>query len=408
MQIILFSWVLYLNYSTLLILSIIFQQKKTGFMNTHEFIFSKQLKYRVGRHLVFWILFSLHFIIQNLMIGGPGEAKTSRTFLESASHFLYFLPIYLLSTYFFIELVLPQFLFKRRYTTFAFSFAVLFVASFIAIYYAGMFYLHNATGKPYSEINFTANKYHAIVDGLFVSFMLFGIVAGIKFSKKWFQQQRENEKLAKQKLATELQLLKTSIHPRFLFHSLHTVEKHINNSSNQSPGLILQLSDLLSYVLYENEKNWVELDKELEIIRGYINLEEKSFEDNLVLKTEFPANTPNTFIVPCILLSFVESSFEYFLETRQKQPLLTLTIQVNENVLHYQMVFSKAGAEGVLPNDKFSNMQKQLKNQYADLHQLSISQDDKNILIDLKLPLYSGDLLNLKKNTILNEVPEAV
>ena len=57
-------------------------------MNTHEFIFSGQLKYRIGRHLVFWTLFSLHFIIQNLMIGGPGEAKTSRTFLESASHFL--------------------------------------------------------------------------------------------------------------------------------------------------------------------------------------------------------------------------------------------------------------------------------------------------------------------------------
>jgi len=376
-------------------------------MNTHEFIFSNEPKYRIGRHLVFWILFSLHFIIQNLMIGGPGEARTSRTFLESASHFLYFLPIYLLSTYFFIEVLLPGFLFKQRYTAFVSSFLLLFIVSFIAIYYAGVLYLHNATAKPYGQIDFKANKYHAIVDGLFVPFMLFGIAAGIKFSKKWFQQQRENEKLAKQKLATELQLLKTSIHPRFLFHSLHTVEKHINNSSTQSPALILQLSDLLSYILYENDKNWVELEKELEIIRGYINLEEKSFDDNLVLKTEFPANTNNTFIVPCILLSFVEGSFEYFLETRQKQPLLSLTIQVNKNLLHYQMVFSRAGNEGVLPNEKFINMQKQLKNQYADLHQLSISQDDKNIMIDLKLPLYSGDLLNLKKNTH-NEVPEAV
>ena len=377
-------------------------------MNTHEFIFSNQLRYRLGRHIVFWMLFSFHFIIQNLMVGGPGEAKTSRTFFESASHFLYFLPIYLISTYFFIEVLLPKLLFRQRYTAFAFSFVVLFAISFIAIYYAGVFYLHNATGKPYAEIDFKANKYHAIVDGLFVLFMLFGIAAGIKFSKKWFQQQRENEKLAKQKLATELQLLKTSIHPRFLFHSLHTVEKHINSSSTQSPGLILQLSDLLSYILYENDKNWVELEKELEIIRGYINLEEKSFGDKLVLRAEFPANTNNTFIVPCILLSFVEGSFEYFLETRQQEPLLTLAIRVKENLLHYQMVFSRANDEEVSPNEKFINMQKQLKNQYQDLHQLSISYDDKNILIDLKLPLYSGDLLNLKKNAILNEVPEAV
>src|SRR6186713_1102965 len=377
-------------------------------MNTHEFIFSNQPKYRLGRHLIFWILFSLHFIIQNLMIGGPGEARTSRTFLESASHFLYFLPVYLLSAYLFIEVLLPKFLFKQRYTAFSFSFLILFVVSFIAIYYAVMFFLHNATGKPYRLISVADNKYHAIVDGLFVPFMLFGITAGIKFSKKWFQQQRENEKLSRQKLATELQLLKTSIHPRFLFHSLHTVEKHINNSSTQSPGLILQLSDLLSYILYENDKNWVELEKELEIIRGYINLEEKGFGDKLLLKTEFPVNTNNTFIVPCILLSFVESSFEYFLETRQKEPLLTLTIQVNENLLHYQMVFSRANSKEILPNEKFTNMQKQLKNQYQDLHQLSILYDDKNILIDLKLPLYYGDLLNFKRSTILNEVPEAV
>lgn len=268
--------------------------------------------------------------------------------------------------------------------------------------------MHNTTGKPYFEIDFKANKYHALVDGLFVPFMLFGIAAGIKFSKKWFLQQRENEKLAKQKLATELQLLKTSIHPRFLFHSLHTVEKHINNSSTQSPGLILQLSDLLSYILYENDKNWVELEKELEIIRGYINLEEKSFGDKLVLKAEFPENTNNRFIVPCILLSFAEGSFEYFLETRQKEPLLTLTIRVKENLLHYQMAFSRAIDEEVSPNEKFTNMQRQLKNQYQDLHQLSISYDDKNILIDLKLPLYSGDLLNLKKNVTVNEIPEAV
>src|SRR5215204_2011636 len=137
-------------------------------MNTHDFIFSNRLKYRLARHLTFWILFSLHFIIQNLMIGGPGEAKTSRTFLESTSHFLYFLPVYLLSTYIFIEVLFPKFLFRQRYTVFAFSFLALFVISFTAIYYAGVFYLHNATGKPYNEIDFKANKYHAIVDGLFV------------------------------------------------------------------------------------------------------------------------------------------------------------------------------------------------------------------------------------------------
>jgi len=331
------------------------------------------------------------------MIGGPGEGKTSRTFLQSFSHFLYFLPIYLLSTHLFIEVLLSKFLFKRRYTAFSISFLLLFFINFIAVYYAGELYLNQVRKLPFDQISFNANKYHAIVDGLFVPFMLFGIAAGIKFSKKWYLQQRENERLTKQKLATELQILKTSIHPRFLFHSLHTVQQHINNSSAQSPALILQLSDLLSYILYEKDEHWVPVEKELEVINGYIKLEEKSFGDGLVFKTEFPENTEGKFIVPFLLLSIVEKSFEYFFETGQMQPLLTLIIRVNENTLHFQLSFSRPddkSIDNIMPDEKFFSLQKQLQIQYPGLHHLLVTLDTESISLDLKLPLYSGDLIN--------------
>jgi len=339
------------------------------------------------------------------MVGGAGEARNSRTFLQSVSHSMYFLPVYLLTTYFFIAVLLPRFLFKKRYTVFAFSFSSLIILTFIAVYCAGLLYLHHTTGKPYYQITFSANKYHALVNGLFVPFMLFGIVAGIKYSKKWVLQQRENERLAKQKLATELQLLKTSIHPRFLFHSLHTVEKHIERSSDESPALILQLSDLLSYILYENDKNWVELEKELEIIRAYINLEEKSLEGKLLLKTEFPKSTNGVFISPCILLSLVESSFEYFLETKQQEPVLTMITGVNGSTLDYQMTFSRPAESDQLPDEKLHSIQRQLLNQYGKLHQLTISSENNGVSINLKLPLYAGELINLKRNTVSDEIP---
>ena len=340
------------------------------------------------------------------MIGGPGEAKTSRTFMQSFFHFLYFLPVYLLATYLFIQVLLPRFFFRRKYVVFFTSFLLLFAVQFIAIYYAGLLYINQTTGAPFRQITFNENKYHAIVNGMFVPFMLFGISAGIKFSKKWFLQQRENEKLSSQKLATELQLLKTSIHPRFLFHSLHTVEKNIDNSSVESPALILKLSDLLSYILYENEQNWVPLEKELEIIRCYINLEEKSYEDKLLFKTEFPKNTAGKYIVPFLLLSIIENCFEYFFETAQEEPLLTLTIRINENVLHFQLFFSRSFneiTETGFPDEKFLFLQKQLQNQYPGLHHVEISSNAERISIDLKLPLYSGDLIDIKKHVTVNE-----
>lgn len=343
------------------------------------------------------------------MIGGPGEGRTSRTFLESFLHFLYFLPIYLLSTYFFIEIILPKFLYPRRWVGFIVSFLLLFSVSAILIYYSGVWYLHNTMKLPYSQIDFNANKYHAIVDGMFVPFMLFGIAAGIKLSKKWWLQQRENEKLAKQKLANELQLLKTSIHPRFLLHSLHTVQRHIDYSSEQSPVLILQLSDLLSYLLYEKDETWVPLEKELEIIRYYINLEEKSSEGKPLFKTEFPENTGGKFIIPFLLLTIVENCFEYFFETGQREPLLTLMIRIKENTLHFQLIFSKPDnqSEGKsLANEKIISVKKQLQNQYAGLYHLQVIADAESNSIYLKLPLYSGDIIHAKKYTIMNEVPE--
>lgn len=345
------------------------------------------------------------------MIGGPAEAKTSRTFLESTFHSLYFLPFYFLSTYIFIELLLPRFLYTRKYAAFIILFLLLFTANYTAVYYAGILYLHQTYHLPFSQISLYANKYHAIVNGLFVPFMLYGIAAGIKFSKKWLIQQHENEKLAKQKLATELQLLKTSIHPRFLIHSLHTVEKNIDNASAQSPSLILQLSDLLSYILYENDQNWVALEKELEIIRCYINLEETSFDGKLLCNSQFPENTEGKFIMPLLLLSLIESSFEYFFETAQEEPLMTLTIQVHENVLDFQILFSKPVQEStgaIVPHEKFLSLQKQLKNHYPGLHHFEISSDAESISIDLKLPLYIKELIEVKKNIHLNEIPATI
>ncbi len=391
--------------------SILNAELQNRLMTLNNFIFSNQLKHRLARHVAFWTIFSLHFIIQNLLIGGQGEGSTSRTFLQSFLHFLYFLPIYLASTYFFIEIILPKFLYPRRWVGFIVSFLLLFSVSAILIYYSGVWYLHNTMKLPYDKIDFDANKYHAIVDGMFVPFMLLGIAAGIKFSKNWWLQQRENEKLAKQKLATELQLLKTSIHPRFLLHSLHTVQRRIDNSSLQSPVLILQLSDLLSYLLYEKDETWVPLEKELEIIRYYINLEEKSSEGKLLFKTEFPENTGGKFIIPFLLLTIVENCFEYFFETEQLEPLLTLIIRVNENTLYFQLFFSKPddrSSGNLLSDIKILSVEKQLKNQYPGLYHFQLTADSESNSIDLKLPLYSDELIHSRKNTIMNEKLEPV
>ena len=103
-----------------------------------------------------------------------------------------------------------------------------------------------------------------------------GFAAVIKLMKTYYLEHSEQERLKQQKTNHELQLLKSQLNSRFLFDALQGIQLHVRNQSPGSSNLILRLSDLLSYVLYENDAKTVLLDKELEIIEGYLNLEKES------------------------------------------------------------------------------------------------------------------------------------
>ncbi len=269
--------------------------------------------------------------------------------------------------------------------------------------------MHIEYRMPYDKINFFDNKYNTIVNGLWVSITFLAIAGGIRLSKKWYLRQRENEALAKQKIRKEIQMVKTQLHPRFLFHSLTIVQKYIRQSSPLAPELILQLSDLLSYTLYENDKEWVLLEKELEIIQNYIELEKKSAEGKLTGYIDITGNISGRYISPLILLFVVEKCFECFLIDNHTHTSFALTTSVKDNQLNYQLqcgTFSDTPIEIDAVNVKFLPIQKQLENLYSGKHQLRIETDKEGIIIDLQLQLKNDDPVNANELLIQKELHE--
>lgn len=363
-------------------------------MTSYDFIFSDKPSTRVFRHVSFWVVFSIHFFIQSLLVPGVNEALTPRTALESLANISYFLPTYVISVYIFIELIIPGLLFRNHYTLFFILTAGLLLLNFTACYLAGLLYEHIELKMPYSQITFADNKYHAIVNGGFVSVILLAMTGGIKIAKKWFQKQRENEALAQAKINSELQLLKIQINPRFLFHSLHSVKQHILDNSPQAPKLILQVADLLSYILYESDQLYVPLDKELAIIAEYINLEENSVAEHLQMHVEINGEIANKQIAPLILLSVIEASFEYFLEKQPTKFSSKLFIDIEKNQLSLRMVYENMidqSLESIFTLDeKFQGVRKQLNNLYPGNHQFIIESNPGHIIIVLKnIPLHN-------------------
>lgn len=372
-------------------------------MTGYEFIFSNKPGKRLYRHLAFWMVLTLHFIIQNLMVGGMGEAVKPRSFIESAYYALFFFPVYIVSVYFFLNVVLPFCLFKRKYILFFSSVTVLLIFNFLACFYSGAFYIHLTSHVSFDSITFESDKYNAIVNGLFLPVTILGVSGGTKLTKKWYLEQKENERLAKEKIFRELQLLKTQLHPRFLFHSLRAIKKHISSNPSLAANLILHLSDLLSYILYESECEFVLLEKELEVLKSYINLEQKSYKDMLTANVNVSGVTPEQYISPLLLLSAIENSFDCFLKDNENDPMIEIAIKVGDDHLNYHLTcnrFLDMDSDLKEVKLKFSDLEKQLQYVYPGLHQIEISTDTENTNIALSFPVYHN---NTNNNNIVSE-----
>lgn len=356
-------------------------------MTRQEFIFSNKPPHRFARHIVFWAALALHFIIQNLLIGGPGEGQTHRSFFESFLHLLYFLPLYVTSTYLFLLVILPHTLFKRRYLLFTLITFVLLSAVIAGCYFAGELYIHIAWDVPYNKISFQQNKYHVLVNGIFVPLMMWGIAGGFSLSKKWYEKQKENAQLAQQKIAAEIKLLKIQIHPRFLFHTLTAVQQQVHEHSNEAPEMLLQLSDLLSYLLYESDAPEVLLAKEIDITRTYINLQKASAKNRIDFIMRVSGDVHDKITTPLMLFAATESFFQHFFEEEIHITNGMLEVEIKDKTA--LIVFDCNLTNNTNADRKLKSIQLQLQNLYPASSEIQISYISNGFMLQWEIPFTS-------------------
>ncbi len=276
-----------------------------------------------------------------MLIGGIHEAARYRSIPAVLQYDAFFFPAFLLSAYFFMYVIIPRFLFQRKIAAFVLSFSGLMLVNIISAYYTGNLYIHIVNGIPFDKISFDANKYNTIVNGFWIPLIVMGLSGGIRLTKKWVLQQKANELLVKQKISRELKLLKTQIHPRFLFHSLNSLEEKLKKKQTDSPGFILKLADILSYILYESESEYVLVGKEIEVIGEYMELQKNNFPDNLVANLDINIPSFDLYIAPLILLPFVETSFEYLTIKDDSNKNIDIVILANGEIFFFALPVSK-------------------------------------------------------------------
>lgn len=266
-----------------------------------------ELGRRILLHGLFWLVILLFF---TFFFGFEGaDFNTIITFSA------FFLPVTIATTYAFVYKLIPEYLIPKRYLKLILYSLATFLISATYITLSAFYGIIMTLGYGYEE-NFPLSK--SLIYILISVYLVVAIASAFSLLKYNYSAAAKNEELKNRFLEAqlklkeqELQYLKMQIHPHFLFNTLNTIYGLSLSQNAATPEMILQLSELLDYILYQTKKPLVKLKDEVNHIQNYIDLEKKRFRGNLDVQLNFEEIPSNMELAPMLLLPFVENSFKH-------------------------------------------------------------------------------------------------
>lgn len=220
--------------------------------------------------------------------------------------------------------------------------------------------------------------------GLQILAVLFGLALKIARDSV-VRKSRERE--------AELQLLKAQLNPHFLFNTLNNLYGLSVIKSDKLPELMLQLSQMLRYSLYETKEQFVNLDKEIAYLTNYVALEKIRLESSSEVTLELRGDYRQFKIAPMLLIVFVENAFKYLGETSENRSFVTIAMETTGNQLHFSCTNSynpSAVAAQMSQNSGgigLENAKKRLALLYPDAHQLYLKEEAETYNVKLIINL---------------------
>lgn len=201
---------------------------------------------------------------------------------------------------------------------------------------------------------------------------------------------RQNELIKRQQTEIELSVLKSQINPHFLFNVLNSIYVLSLKNSVQTPEVVMRLSEILRYMLYEAKHEFVPLEKEIHMIRDYVDIEKMRFSNEQVLDFHCDQQIPPFQIAPLLLIPFVENAIKHGTNSMANNAFIFIVIKVTGSTLY----FTCKNNYKPLPVSKDSglgleNVHKRLQLLYPGKHTLDIKpqNDTFEVLLSIQLTL---------------------
>lgn len=220
----------------------------------------------------------------------------------------------------------------------------------------------------------------------------------IKFFKYWFVEQIQKQQAESEKLTAELELLKAQLHPHFLFNTLNNLYSLVYEKSDKAPKMLMRLSGLLSYVLYECKADEVLLTKTISFIKDYVTLEKERYGDRLDVSLNFSGDIENRRIAPMLLQPFIENAFKHGTSEQLGKVWMSIDLSVKGNHLYFKVINSCDNSPAADPEKKgvgIENVRKRLELLYPGKFELLNGFEKDVYIVSLSLELESTEMGSL-------------
>ena len=340
------------------------------------------LKYGITiiSHSIFWIV--IYYFYAYFLGYGSSNIKYVNLF----SGFL--MPVTILISYFLIYYLIPKYLLTKRYKYFILYSVYTFILSVYVIILSILYGLIYSEGYKDVDTAPLTKTLPFIVLGVYFVVL---IVVSLSLIRHNYNSIVNNENLKNKILETQLQIkdqelrfLKMQIHPHFLFNSLNTIYGFALKKKDEAPEMILKLSNLLDYILYQIEKPQVFLKDEIDHLMDYVSLEKMRFHDTLEVKTAIKVSNKNIQIAPMLLIPFVENAFKHG-DIINGSLKVNITVKIKEDGLFFKVENSSIKENKTSKGIGLENITKRLEMLYPDTHKLENLQIEDRFIVKLTI-----------------------
>ncbi|MGO4773387.1 sensor histidine kinase [Flavobacterium sp. W22_SRS_FK3] len=293
-------------------------------------IFNSNKLYRipVHYHIYFWLTY---FLFNTFRWG-----SYFNDYMYSIKTNLLGFPIHMTLCYLNILVLMPYLVYQKKYILYITSVLIaIFLMVILKFNLTYLFITHNVWPEGPETINTLTLNY--TIDMMMGELYVITFVTAIKITLDFLKEQRRVTDLEKSQLETELLFLKSQISPHFFFNTLNNIYALSVEKSNKTPKIVLKLSELMRYMLYETKSKRQTLENEILCIQNYLDLERIRNGERLEVNMFISGDIHDKEISPVLLLTFVENAFKHGVNKNTGNVIIDINFDVKDDFLYFKI-----------------------------------------------------------------------